>query len=106
MHRYNEDTTGKVRIDYLHKVQKVYENRIDFLKDDIAHNKDPKEVAKVEKELEKMMKQLKECKDYDEKIGHIALSRIGIDVDDGVKVNYQKVQTDNKGEKYKILAKM
>ncbi len=45
------------------------------------------------------MKQLKECKEYDEKMGHIAVSRIGIDLDDGVKVNYEKVQTDNNGER-------
>ncbi len=106
MHRYDEDTTGKVRIDYLHKVQRVYENRIDYLRDDIANNKDAKEIARSEKELEKIMKQLKECKDYDEKIGHIAVSRKGIDLDDGVKVNYDKVQTDDKGKKYKILAKI
>lgn len=106
MHRYTEDTTGKVRIDYLHKIQRIYENKIDFLKDNILNNKDAKEVARSEKELEKTMKQLKECKDYDEKIGHIALSRIGIDLDDGVKVNYEKVQTDDKGKKYQILAKV
>ena len=106
MHRYNADTTGKVRIDYLHKVQRMYERRMDFLRDDIANNKDAKEVAKSEKKLEKIIKQVKECKDYDEKITHIALSRIEIDLDDGVKVNYKKVQTDDKGKKYKILAKI
>ncbi|MCF6462921.1 BREX-1 system adenine-specific DNA-methyltransferase PglX [Clostridium sp. Cult1] len=106
MHRYDEDTTGRVRIDYLHKLQRIYENRIDFLRDDIANNSNANEVAKSEKKLEKIMKQLKECKDYDKKIGHIALSRIAIDLDDGVKVNYEKVQTDNDGEKYQILAKI
>lgn len=106
MHRYNSDTTGKVRIDYLHKVQRIYERRMDFLRDDIANNKDAKKVAESEKELEKLIKQVKECKDYDEKIGHIALSRIDIDLDDGVKVNYEKLQTDDKGKKFKILAKI
>ena len=106
MHRYNADTTGKVRIDYLHKIQRIYERRMDFLRDDIAHSKDAKEVAESEKKLEKIIKQVKECKDYDEKIGHIALSRIDIDLDDGVKVNYEKVQTDDKGKEYKILAKI
>ncbi|NLV77159.1 MAG: restriction endonuclease, partial [Tissierellia bacterium] len=106
MHRYNEDTTGKVRIDYLHKVQRVYENKIKFLENDIANTKNAKEKSKLEKELEKTIKQLKECKEYDEKIGHIALSRVAIDLDDGVKVNYDKVQTDNEGNKYEILAKI
>ena len=37
---------------------------------------------------EKLQKQLKETKDYDAKLAHIALSRIEIDLDDGVKNNY------------------
>ncbi|NME96559.1 BREX-1 system adenine-specific DNA-methyltransferase PglX [Clostridium cochlearium] len=106
MHRYNEDTTGKLRIDYLHKMQKAYERTIDNLKYDISNNKNPREVAASEKRLAKITKQLKECKDYDEKIGHLALARIPIDLDDGVKVNYDKIQTDEKGKNLKILAKI
>ena len=33
---------------------------------------------------------LNEIKEYDEKIAHIANQRISIDLDDGVKVNYEK----------------
>ncbi len=106
MHRYDENTTGNVRIDYLHKVQRMYENRIEILRGDITHNSDAKQVAESEKKLENIMKKIKECKDYDEKIGHIAVSRVNIDLDDGVKVNYEKAQTDEKGEKYEILAKI
>lgn len=50
-------------------------------------------------------KQIKETKDYDAKIAHLALSRIDIDLDDGVKVNYEKVQTAD-GKKMQILAKI
>jgi hypothetical protein len=106
MHRYNEDTTGKLRIDYLHEMQKAYERSIDNLKYDIANNKNSREVAKSEKALAKITKQLKECKDYDEKIAHLALARIPIDLDDGVKVNYDKIQTDEKGKNLNILAKI
>ena len=41
MHRYNEDTTGKVRIDYLHKLQKAYERTMDNLKYYIANDENP-----------------------------------------------------------------
>lgn len=58
------------------------------------------------KRKEKLQKQLKECQEYDEKVGHLALSRIEMDLDDGVKVNYEKVQTAKDGKKYKVLAKM
>ena len=106
MHRYDEDTTGRVRVDYLHKMQKAYETAIDNLKYTVANNKNPREVAKAEKHLTKITKQLKECKDYDEKIAHLAVARIPIDLDDGVKVNYDKIQTDEKGKNLQILTKI
>ena len=58
------------------------------------------------KRKEKLQKQLKETKEYDAKVAHLALSRIGIDLDDGVKVNYEKVQTASDGTKLDILAKI
>ena len=106
MHRYNADTTGIVRVDYLHKMQKIYMNEIDRLQDTIENSTQVREVAKAEKRKEKLIKQLKETKEYDEKIAHIALSRIEIDLDDGVKVNYDKVQTGQDGKKLNILAKI
>lgn len=106
MHRYDEDTTGKVRVDYLHQVQRAYERTIANLQEDIANSKDAKETTQLQKRLEKVTKQLKECRDYDERLGHMALERIPIDLDDGVKVNYEKVQTDSKGEFHQILAKI
>ena len=44
--------------------------------------------------------------EYDEKIDHLALSRIDIDSDDVVKVNYEKVQTGQDGKKLDILGKI
>ena len=35
-------------------------------------------------------KKLKECWDYDEKFGNLALARVELDYDDGVKYNYRK----------------
>ena len=104
MHRYNEDTTGKVRVDYLHQAQKAYERTIANLQEEMVNSKDAREITQIQKKIEKLTKQLKECKEYDERLGHIALERIPIDLDDGVKVNYQKVQTDSKGEIHQILA--
>ena len=106
MHRYDEDTTGKVRVNYLHQVQKAYERAISNLQEDIADSKDAKEITHLQKKIEKFTKQLKECKEYDERLGHIALERIPVDLDDGVKVNYQKVQTDSKGNVHQILAEI
>lgn len=105
MHRYNADTSGLVRADYLYKMEQVYESEIARMDDAIA-NGTSREVAQATKRKEKLVKQLKECKDYDDRLGHIALARIPIDLDDGVKVNYDKVQTGADGKKQAILAKI
>ena len=106
MHRYTADTTGLVRVDYLHKMQRTYMSEIDRMQDEIENGKTSADISKAEKRKEKLIKQLKETKDYDEKIAHLALSRIAIDLDDGVKVNYDKVQTAQDGKKLDILGKI
>ncbi|WP_347352629.1 BREX-1 system adenine-specific DNA-methyltransferase PglX [Acetoanaerobium noterae] len=106
MHRYTADTTGIVRVDYLHKIQKIYTSEIDRMKYMAENSDNAREVAQAEKRKEKLIKQLKETKEYDEKIAHLALSRIAIDLDDGVKVNYEKVQTAQDGKKLEILGKI
>jgi len=102
MHRYDEDTIGRVRTDYLHKIQAKLEdvmNQCDMvLNSEVSAN----EKAKAVKKKEKLIKQLAETKIYDQAIAHIALQRIAIDLDDGVKVNYakfQNVEVSNEGKK-------
>lgn len=106
MHRYSANTIGNLRVDYLHKMQRIYESEINRMQDMIDHSANTREVAAATKRKEKLQKQLKECREYDEKIGHLALSRINIDLDDGVKTNYEKVQTASDGKKYQVLAKI
>lgn len=106
MHRYDVDTVGKLRVDYLHRMERIYENEINRMQDTIDNSSNAREVTAASKRKEKLQKQLKECQEYDEKIGHLALSRIDIDLDDGVKVNYEKVQTANDGKMYQVLAKI
>ena len=104
LHRYNQDTIGSLRVDYLHKLQRIYESEINRMQDMIDHTSNAREAAESAKRKEKLAKQLKECREYDEKIGHLALSRIELDLDDGVKVNYRKIQTDYDGKFYEVLA--
>lgn len=104
MHRYNEDTTGVVRVKYLHRMEQIYMSEIDRMQDMMDHSKSAHDVSAASKRKEKLQKQLKECKDYDEKISHLALDRIAIDLDDGVKANYRKVQTGSDGKFYEVLA--
>lgn len=104
LHRYTPDTIGNLRIDYLHKMQRVYESEINRMQDMMDLSENAREVAAASKRKDKLAKQLKECREYDEKISHLALSRIELDLDDGVKVNYRKLQTAQDGKFYEVLA--
>lgn len=106
MHRWDEDTIGHIRIEYLHRMQHIYEKEIERMQDIIDNSHNNKEVNVATKRKEKLQKQLKETKDYDTLIAHLALSRIDIDLDDGVKVNYEKVQTGIDGKKIQVLEKI
>ena len=90
MHRFDENTIGNLRIDYLHRLQRIYENEIGRMQDAIENSDDAREVTAATKRKEKLIKQLQETKEYDEKIAHLALARTKIDLDDGVKINYEK----------------
>lgn len=93
MHRYNESMVAKIRTDYLHTLQRKYESEIDRLDNDMnSEVVSAKEKATAKKRKEALQKQLVECVAYDQVIAHVANQRIGIDLDDGVKVNYQRFQ--------------
>ena len=93
MHRYDENMVAKIRADYLHTLQRKYEAEINRLDNDMnSESLSTKEKATAKKQKEKIQKQLVECTSYDQVIAHVAHQRINIDLDDGVKVNYQKFQ--------------
>lgn len=104
MHRIDVDTIGRVRISYLHPLQEKYENEVRSIDTMIQGMTDQRQISAEEKRREKLVKQIAEIKEYDEKLDHLAQERIEIDLDDGVKVNYEKIQTDRDGKKYQILA--
>ena len=106
MHRWNADTVGNLRVEYLHRMQRIYEQEIQRMQETMDNSSDSREISKATKRMDKLQKQLKETKDYDAMLAHIALSRIDIDLDDGVKVNYEKVQTGRDGKKMQILVKI
>ena len=92
MHRYDADTVGRVRTDYLHRAQKYVETAMQSAQYTIDNASSASEKSKATKAITKYTKQLAEMKIYDEAIAHIANKRIEIDLDDGVKVNYEKFQ--------------
>lgn len=92
LHRYNEDTVGRVRADYLHKTQAAIENAITNCDVVLESNASASDKAKAVKQKGKLVKQLAETRIYDQAIAHIAHQRIPLDLDDGVTVNYAKFQ--------------
>ena len=112
IHRYDADTVGRVRTDYLHKVQKYVETAMQSAQYTIDNATSASEKSKATKAVTKYTKQLAEMRIYDEAIAHIANQRIEIDLDDGVKVNYAKfqgvevAQEGKKALKVDLLAKI
>ena len=92
MHRYDADTVGRVRTDYLHKAQKYVETAMQSAQYTIDNATSASEKSKATKAVTKYTKQLAEMRIYDEAIAHVANQRIEVDLDDGVKVNYVKFQ--------------
>ena len=112
MHRYDADTVGRVRTDYLHKAQKYVETAMQSAQYTLDNAFSSSEKSKATKSITKYTKQLAEMQIYDEAIAHIANQRIEIDLDDGVKVNYAKfqgvevAQEGKKALKVDLLAKI
>lgn len=113
MHRYNEQTVAKVRTDYLHILQRKYEAEIQrqqLIVDSEEYTAKDRTAAK--KKIDRITKQIEECREYDQVVAHLANEKISIDLDDGVKVNYDKFQgvrvlnSSGKEVKMDLLAKI
>ena len=90
MHRYNENLIPKVRLDYLHRVQTTYEKLLSDVNYKLTTDLSMTDKKAAQNRQADLNAKLNEIKEYDEKIAHIANQRISIDLDDGVKYNYDK----------------
>lgn len=88
MHRYAPDTIARMRTDYVHEQQARYRTAIDGLEQRIG-NSSGSEAIRLNKQLTKLKDQATEIRLYEEKIHHLADQMIRIDLDDGVKHNYE-----------------
>ena len=90
LHRYNEGTLARMRMEYVVPLQSKMAARIDQLDDDIQAATTSAQAKRLQKERDKLIKQLDELRRFDEQLRHYADQRIALDLDDGVKVNYGK----------------
>ena len=88
MHRYQSDLLARMRTDYVHEQQERYRTQLAHLSDALeqASGSERVKLAKQQKELQE---QALEIQKYEEKIHHLADQNISIDLDDGVKHNYE-----------------
>ena len=88
MHRYQPDTIARIRTDYVHEQQARYRTAIADLEIRIT-NAYTSERVKLNNQLKTLNDQATEIHEYEEKIHHLADQMISIDLDDGVKNNYE-----------------
>lgn len=88
MHRYQPDTIARIRTDYVHEQQSRYRTAIADLEQRI-NGASTSERVKLSKQLATLQAQAEEIQSYEEKIHHLADQMIKIDLDDGVKHNYE-----------------
>ena len=91
LHRYNEGTLARMRLEYVVPLQSQMAGRIQRLSDEVrTGNLSSSETKKRNAQLEKLQKQQDELRRFEEELHHYADQRIQLDLDDGVKVNYGK----------------
>lgn len=88
MHRYQNDLLARLRTDYVHEQQERYRTQLSHLADAIEHAS-ASERVKLTKQQKKIQEQALEIQKYEEKVHHLADQNISIDLDDGVKHNYE-----------------
>lgn len=88
MHRYQPDTIARIRTDYVHEQQARYRTAISDLEQRIQVASTSERV-KLTKQLQKLKDQETEIRLFEEKVHHLADQMIRIDLDDGVKHNYE-----------------
>jgi hypothetical protein len=90
LHRYNESTLSRMRMEYVTPLQSRIAARIEQLSGDVETASSSAERNRKQKEKDKLVMQLDELRKFDEELRHFADQRITLDLDDGVKINYGK----------------
>jgi type II restriction/modification system DNA methylase subunit YeeA len=88
IHRYEKDTLAKLRTDYVHEQQERYRTQLNHIASAL-NTAQGAERARLLKQQDKLTDQAREIGIYEETVHHLADRNIIIDLDDGVKKNYE-----------------
>lgn len=89
MHRYRPDTIARIRTDYVHEQQSRYRTAIAEIEQRTSSSSGADKIS-MNKRLQVLRDQSEELRAYEEKIHHLADQMIQINLDDGIKTNYDK----------------
>ena len=89
IHRYQQDLIARLRTDYVHTTQSRLNHSIEMINTQLDGNLTSSEKVRLNKELTKFKAQAEEVKNYEEIVHHWADKMEPMDLDDGVKVNYE-----------------
>ena len=108
LHRYNKELVSKIRVDYLHKTQNTYEKLLSDVEYKLNQDISVQDVKKEQKRKIELTDKINECEVYEEEVADVANRMIDLDLDDGVKVNYDKFTYINpkNGKEESILSKI
>jgi len=103
MHRYQPDTMSTIRFEHLQEIQAKYQNEITDIENRLVNpNLSASEKKKLTAEKVSFEKKMDELREFDKRLAEIANEEIEIDLDVGVKVNYEMFYRGGKG----VLAKI
>jgi type II restriction/modification system DNA methylase subunit YeeA len=90
LHRYNEATLSRMRNEYVTPLQGKLSARIEYVNKEIEAATTTSAPTRLQKQSDVLKKKQIELAAFDDLLRHYADLRIGLDLDDGVKVNYGK----------------
>jgi len=112
-HRHDSLTVALLRTEYVHIMQRKYEGELstlELIKDSQEYS--AKERAIARKKSEKLKRKIEELIEYDEIVAYMANEKKSINLDEGIKENYDKFQgikimkTNGKEAKMNLLYKI
>ncbi len=90
MHRYSSDLIARLRTQYVFEQQSRYRNQVEMIQNQLDSDLSSFERVRLNNNLKVLRGQDEELREYEEVVHHYADQMITIDLDDGVKVNYEK----------------
>ncbi len=89
LHRYHENTVGKIRQEYLLPYQARIQTKLSELTEELETSTSK---GQLQKQIQILANKINEIKAYDENVKYFTEHKVNIDLDDGVAVNYKKLE--------------